>query len=88
MTNSHMSMTVKRDPPCSCTGSASGPGECSVQIHALAETYLGLPLIHHLYLEELADHIAAHSHPDFMLIVAPLRIVGGTGSPVSPTAII
>jgi kynurenine formamidase len=61
--------------------------ECSVPIHVLAETYLGLPLIHHLYLEDLADLVADRSRADFMLVVAPLRIVGGTGSPVNPIAI-
>ena len=62
--------------------------ECSVPIHILTEAYLGLPLIHHLFLEEIAGQLAERSYKDFMLMVAPLRIVGGTGSPVSPLGII
>lgn len=62
--------------------------ECSVPIHVLAETYLGLPLIHHLDLESLAEAFTRREDFDFMLVVAPLRIAGGTGSPVSPTAIL
>lgn len=62
--------------------------ECSVPIHILTEAYLGLPLIHHLFLEEIAGQLAERAHKDFMLMVAPLRIVGGTGSPVSPLGII
>jgi kynurenine formamidase len=62
--------------------------ECSVPIHILTEAYLGLPLIHHLYLEEIAERLADRPQKDFMLTVAPLRIVGGTGSPVSPIGII
>ena len=62
--------------------------ECSVPIHILTEAYLGLPLIHHLYLEEISQLLADRPQKDFMLSVAPLRIVGGTGSPVSPIAII
>ena len=62
--------------------------ECSVPIHILTEAYLGLPLIHHVFLEEIAGQLAERAHKDFMLMVAPLRIVGGTGSPVSPLGII
>ena len=61
---------------------------CSVPIHILTEVYLGLPLIHHLELETLAPAIHARGHADFMLVVAPLRITGATGSPVSPVAIL
>lgn len=62
--------------------------ECSVPIHILSEVYLGLPLIHHLDLEVLARRMSSRESPAFMFVVAPLRIVGGTGSPVNPTAII
>lgn len=65
----------------------STTAECSVPIHVLAEAYLGLPLVHHLFVEELADHLAGAGRAGFMFVVSPLRIVGGTGSPVSPLAI-
>ncbi len=76
------------------TVATDGPGdnfpsttpECSVPIHVLTEVYLGLPLIHHLDLEELAERVQTRAEPSFLLTVAPLKIEGGTGSPVNPTA--
>jgi kynurenine formamidase len=62
--------------------------DCTVPIHIVTEGYIGLPLIHHLDVEALAARIATRDGADFMLCVAPLKIVGGTGSPVNPTAII
>ena len=62
--------------------------ECSVPIHILTEVYLGLPLIHHLDLETLSARMAVRDNAAFMFVTAPLRIVGGTGSPVSPLAIL
>jgi kynurenine formamidase len=66
----------------------STTSECSVPIHILTEGYLGLPLIHHLDLEELSRRMAARESAAFMFIAAPLRIVGGTGSPLNPLAIL
>lgn len=62
--------------------------ECSVPIHILAEGYFGMPLVHTLNLEELAEKMAARTAKTFLLNVSPLRIPKGTGSPVNPTAII
>lgn len=62
--------------------------ECSVPIHILTEVYLGLPLVHHLQLEAIAASLKRADMPAFMLVVAPLLVVGGTGSPVNPIAII
>ncbi len=77
------------------TVATDGPGDnfpstypgCSVPIHVLTEVYLGLPLIHHLDLEELAAHLRATERESFLLTVAPLQIQGGTGSPVNPLAV-
>ncbi|MBM3344918.1 MAG: cyclase family protein [Betaproteobacteria bacterium] len=66
----------------------STTSECSVPIHVLTEVYLGLPLLHHLDLEELGRRMQGRAGSAFMLIVAPLRVIGGTGSPVSPVAVI
>lgn len=73
-----------------------GPGDnfpstiaqCSVPIHVISEGYLGMPLVHTLNLEKLGGAMAKRADKSFMLNVAPLRIGGGTGSPVNPTAII
>lgn len=62
--------------------------ECSVPIHVHTEVYLGLPLIHHLQLEELAVRMRRRPSTSFMFMVAPLRIIGATGSPVSPLALL
>lgn len=66
----------------------STTSKCSVPIHIISEAYLGLPLIHHLYLEQISERFSGRDRKDFLLCVAPLRINSGTGSPVSPTAII
>jgi len=79
-----------------CTVATDGPAdnfpsttpECSVPIHVLTEVYLGLPLIHHLNLEILAARLANRKRKIFQFSVAPLCIEGGTGSPVSPLAVI
>ena len=78
------------------TVATDGPGDnfpstsahCSVPIHVLCEVYLGLPLIHHLDLESVANAMAGRDEKRFLFVVAPLVIEGGTGSPVSPTAIL
>lgn len=57
-------------------------------IHILAEVYLGLPLIHSMDLEELADACAEEDRNDFLFCVAPLHIPHGTGSPVTPICIL
>jgi hypothetical protein len=78
------------------TVATDGPGdnfpstcpECSVPIHILFEGYLGLPLIHHLDLETLPRVLADREDKAVMLVVAPLVLLRGTGSPVNPLAII
>jgi kynurenine formamidase len=52
-------------------------------VHIELLVKLGLPLIEHLVLGEMA---ADHCY-ESLLVVAPLPVVGGTGSPVSPVAI-
>lgn len=57
-------------------------------IHALALTAMGLPLIDNVNLEDLAHACAAAGRWEFLFVMAPLRIPGGTGSPVNPLAIL
>ena len=57
-------------------------------IHALALTALGIPLLDNLALEELAAACAATGRYEFLLVVAPLVIPRGTGSPVNPLAVL
>lgn len=75
---------------------SDGPGDTfpavdpqhPLPVHVLALVYLGIHLLHNLALEQLADEIALRQHADFMLVAAPLRLPGGTGSPISPVAVL
>lgn len=62
--------------------------ENRLPIHVLALVHLGVHLLHNLALEELADALAVQQTSEFMLIAAPLRLPGGTGSPLAPVAVL
>jgi kynurenine formamidase len=66
-----------------------GAGGEAVQLHVhdLALPYMGLPLVDNADLEELSSYCSATTRWTFQLVVAPLVIVRGTGSPVNPLAI-
>jgi kynurenine formamidase len=56
-------------------------------IHILALNALGVHLLDYLQFEDVARHCEAVGRWEFLFAAAPLRIVGGTGSPINPTAI-
>ncbi len=56
-------------------------------VHVLAVHAMGVYLMDYLDLERLATVCAAAGRWEFLFVVAPLRITGGTGSPVNPIAI-
>ncbi len=56
-------------------------------IHVLALNAMGVHLLDYLRLEELVRHCETVGRWEFLFVAAPLRIVGGTGSPVNPTAV-
>lgn len=56
-------------------------------VHIFTLVYLGVPLLHHLWLEDLSKHCAAVGRNSFMLTIAPLNMPGGTASPVTPVAV-
>jgi kynurenine formamidase len=56
-------------------------------IHVLALNAMGVHLLDYLGLEPLARHCEKVGRWEFLFTTAPLRIVGGTGSPLNPTAI-
>jgi kynurenine formamidase len=67
------------------------PSPCDgvvLPIHAVAIAGMGLTLLDCLYLEELARACASLGRWELMIAIAPLRIPGGTGSPVNPLAIL
>lgn len=60
----------------------------SSPIHILALPGLGIPLLDNLHLESLGEACASVQRNTFLITVAPLNVVGGTGSPVNPIAIL
>lgn len=57
-------------------------------IHVLALTGMGIPLLDNLQLEALASACASAKQYTFQVILAPLNIPRGTGSPVNPIAVL
>lgn len=64
-----------------------GAAERAWPVHR-AIPWLGLPLLDNALLEPLANMCRERGRHDFLLTVAPLRLTGGTGSPVNPIAIL
>ena len=56
-------------------------------VHRIAIAALGMHILDNLDLEAVADTAARLNRWEFMLVVAPTPIRGGTGSPVNPLAI-
>ncbi|UKY48151.1 cyclase family protein [Streptomyces inhibens] len=57
-------------------------------VHALAVAAMGVPLLDNLDLEALSAAGTETGRYEFLLLVAPLNIPGGTGSPVTPVAVL
>jgi kynurenine formamidase len=55
-------------------------------VHAALFAY-GVALLDNALLEPLARACLEERRDEFMLVIAPLRVVGGTGSPVNPLAV-
>jgi len=56
-------------------------------LHTLFINGLGMPIIDDMDPEALAEMCAKLNRWEFMLVIAPLRVPTGTGSPVNPIAI-
>ena len=56
-------------------------------IHVLAINAMGIHLLDYLQFEDLVKRCEAERRWEFLFVVAPLRVVGGTGSPVNPIAV-
>ncbi len=65
----------------------SVPGLRYNPIHRFAIVARGMNLLDNLDLDAAAETAARLNRWEFMLVVAPLRVPGGTGSPVNPIAI-
>lgn len=57
-----------------------------IPVHEVAIPHMGLPLLDNANFERLAETCAELGRYEFMLTVAPLVVLGGTGSPVNPIA--
>jgi kynurenine formamidase len=57
-------------------------------IHVLAIAAMGVHLLDYLRLEDLLAACAHARRWEFLFVAAPLRITGGTGSPLNPIAIL
>ncbi|WP_455355298.1 cyclase family protein [Streptomyces sp. SYSU K217416] len=57
-------------------------------VHALAVAAMGVPLLDNLDLEALSAATAEAGRHAFLFVVTPLNVPGGTGSPVSPIAVL
>jgi kynurenine formamidase len=56
-------------------------------IHKVVGNAMGVAILDNLDLEQAAETAARLNRWEFMLVVAPLRVPNGTGSPVNPIAI-
>ncbi len=64
------------------------PGDIGrLALHNFVLTHLGVMLIDRGYFEDLGEIAAARTRWEFMLVVGPLPIPNGTGSPVNPIAV-
>ena len=63
-------------------------GAPALPIHSIAIPYMGLTLLDNADFEELAQACADAGRWEFLLTIAPLVVVGGTGSPVNPIAVL
>lgn len=57
-------------------------------IHVLALPAMGIPLLDNLQLEAIAAACADEKRWTFQMIIAPLNVPRGTGSPVNPIAVL
>jgi kynurenine formamidase len=64
----------------------SGYGDIRLPVHG-ALYYYGVALLDNALLHPLAEACAQEGRYEFMLMVAPLKVAGGTGSPVNPLAV-
>jgi kynurenine formamidase len=64
------------------------PGHWSFPVHQIGIVGMGLHLIDNVRLDKLLTYCREHGQYDFLFSAAPLRIPGGTGSPINPVALL
>ena len=60
----------------------------ALPIHSIAIPYMGLLLLDNANFDRLAAACAELGRWEFQLVIAPLIVIGGTGSPVNPIAVL
>lgn len=56
-------------------------------LHELVLVGLGMRILDNLNLDDVAAAAKSRDRWEFMFVGAPLRVVGGTGSPLNPLAV-
>lgn len=64
----------------------SGVDGAALPIHQLVLVAMGMPIFDNLDLEAVSEEANRQNRWEFLLTAAPLRVVGGTGSPLNPIA--
>ncbi len=59
-----------------------------IPIHRIAIPYMGMALLDNANFEALAQACAETGRYEFLFTIAPLVVIGGTGSPVNPIAVL
>jgi kynurenine formamidase len=62
----------------------AGAGHSVLPVHRVLLVQAGIHIIEHLNLEAASEQ----GLTEFLFVMAPLRIVGGTGSPIRPVAVV
>tara|TARA_Y100000588_G_scaffold384438_1_gene475689 strand:- start:1614 stop:2543 length:930 start_codon:yes stop_codon:yes gene_type:complete len=57
-----------------------------IPIHEVLIPHMGMPIVDNANFERLSQVCAEYSRYEFQIVIAPLIVVGGTGSPVNPIA--
>ena len=65
----------------------SGVEGLVIPLHELVIAGLGMPILDNLDLEAVAEAAAERGRSTFLFVGAPLRVPGGTGSPLNPLAV-
>ncbi|MFG2872585.1 cyclase family protein [Streptomyces sp. NPDC048338] len=66
----------------------SAVADIAFPVHVLAVQAMGIHLMDYLRFEDLVPVCAQAGRWSFLCVVAPLRLTGGTGSPVNPIAVL
>jgi hypothetical protein len=63
------------------------PGDIASAVHNFAVGILGIAVLDRADFDAVSEAAAARKRWEFMLMIAPLPIPRGTGSPVNPIAV-